>query len=272
LRPPGGARRFRAAETRANLSADLEGVKAQLGLVATPLPRPSKLVEQALRWEPLLPDTDRRATRDCTRFVGDTLPDPCKKRVELRKELAAATEYERLSRRAEELRLELRGLGTGPVQSSMARSFDLSLGRLVKMDGKDGIAIMAMLILTLTSAFGPFGLYLVGRAGKAALRKPAPASRDGEPAQGQACNLDGAPPKRTAESAIRPIRPLLRERCHPQVYQQHDDPCVLRYRPELSPGRVRVDAGGLQVGVTEGGPGCGTEQPIRWGIACNGRP
>jgi hypothetical protein len=81
-----------AAEMRANLTADLEGVKGQLALVSKPLPRPSKLVEQALGWEPLLPETVRRATRDCTRLVGGAMPEACKRRVEPRKELAAATE------------------------------------------------------------------------------------------------------------------------------------------------------------------------------------
>jgi hypothetical protein len=57
-------------------------VKAQLALVSKPLPRPSKLVEQELGWEPLLPEAVRRVTRDCTRLVGDAMPQGCKKRVE----------------------------------------------------------------------------------------------------------------------------------------------------------------------------------------------
>jgi hypothetical protein len=46
----------KAADTRANLTAAFEGVKAQLELVSKPMPRPSKIVEQALGWEPLLPE------------------------------------------------------------------------------------------------------------------------------------------------------------------------------------------------------------------------
>jgi hypothetical protein len=66
------------------------------------------------------------------------------------------------------------GITPWPVRS-------ISLGRLVQMDGKDGIAIMGMLILTLTSAFGPFGLYLMGTAGRP------------ERAGGKSVSCDGAP-------------------------------------------------------------------------------
>jgi hypothetical protein len=60
----------KAAETRSNMTAAFKSVTAQLELVSNPLPRPSKIVEQALGWEPQLPEPVRRATRDCTRLVG----------------------------------------------------------------------------------------------------------------------------------------------------------------------------------------------------------
>jgi hypothetical protein len=198
----------KAVETRSNTTAAFKSVTARLELVSKPLPRPSKIVEQALGWEPQLPEPVHRATRDCTRFVGDALPDACRKRVELRKELAMAVEFERLSRRSEELRVELEGLVTGAGQNSMPRSFDIFLGRFVNVDGRDGIAFMGMAILTLVSAFGPFGLYMVGREGCAVLASAAISSVSGEPAQGigqdcdQGARSDRGPPNSLLESAL----------------------------------------------------------------------
>jgi len=197
----------KASETRTNLTAAFKSINAQLELVSNPLPRPSKIVEQALGWEPLLPEPVRRATRECTRFLGDALPDVCKKRIDLRKELATALEFERLSRRSEELRGELQRLTTGAGQNSMPRPFDLFLGRFVNIDGRDGIAFMGMTILTLVSAFGPFGLYIMGRAGRPASASAAMSSISGESPQGigqggdQGAQSDRDLPNSSAESA-----------------------------------------------------------------------
>jgi hypothetical protein len=235
----------KAAETRENVTAALGGVKAQLALVSTPLPRPSKLVEQELGWEPLLPEAVRRATRDCTRLVSNAMPEGCKKRVELRKELAAATEYERLSLRAEKLRVELHGLGTEVGQISMARSFDISLGRFLRIDGKDGIALMGMLILSLTSAFGPFGLYLVGGAGTGTSPMAASPPFDGGTAQangqgGQAAESRDMPPK-SAQSA--------------HVGSAHDSA-----QPTLQPTHSRLEE---EAESAQGQPAQGPAQPAQ---------
>src|SRR5262249_56316008 len=122
------------------------------------LPRPVKVVEQALAWNPQLPDPVRRATRDCTRHPAASLQEAWKETIELRKALAVATEYERLSNRSEELRLQLAGLNIEAAQESMPRSFDMSIGRWLSFDGRDGIASIGMLLLTVVSAFGPFGV------------------------------------------------------------------------------------------------------------------
>jgi hypothetical protein len=125
-------------ETRANLVAAFEGVKAQLESLSKSPPRPVKIVEQSLAWKPLL-ESVRRATRDCTRFPTEGLHEACMEIIELRKELAVATEYERLSNRSEELRIQLAGLNIEAAQDSMPRSFDMSLGRWTSVDGKDRV-------------------------------------------------------------------------------------------------------------------------------------
>jgi hypothetical protein len=168
-------------ETRANLAAAFEGVKAQLGSLSKLPPRPVKVVEQDLAWKSLL-DSVRRATRDCTRLPTEGLHEACKEFIELRKELAVATEYERLSNRAEELRLQLAGLDIEAAQESMQRSFNMSIGRWVRIDGRDGIALIGMLLLTIISAFGPFGLDILRRSSKQRQPTTRIASRQGEAA------------------------------------------------------------------------------------------
>src|SRR5205814_593304 len=82
--------------------------------------------------------------------------------------LAASRDYEDLQRTAEGLRAQLAALEIGPASDSMGRSFELMYGRAVKLDGKEGIALTVMLILTVVSALGPFCLdVLIPRQGHA---------------------------------------------------------------------------------------------------------
>lgn len=62
--------------------------------------------------------------------------------------------------------MQLAGLDVAP-QASMARSFGMSIGRWVNVDGRDGIALIGMSLLTLVSAFGPFGLDILRRRNNA---------------------------------------------------------------------------------------------------------
>jgi hypothetical protein len=44
------------------------------------------------------------------------------------------------------------------ANDAMPKAYEMTIGRLTTMDGKNGIALMVTLILGLVSAFGPFGL------------------------------------------------------------------------------------------------------------------
>jgi hypothetical protein len=72
----------------------------------------------------------------------------------------------------------LDGLDVNAADEPMSRSFGLFFVRFVEVDGNDGIAFMAMTLLTLASSPRPLCLYLVGRSGRPAPTKPAPASFD----------------------------------------------------------------------------------------------
>ena len=143
-----------SAETRAHLVTALERTNGQLDAFQKPLPRPAKTVEQELGWATSV----RAPPRNCARAADDAAREACRKVMDLRKELAAATEFGRLVREAEGLREKLAGLQIEAAQDPMPRAFEATIGRFVELDGKNGIAMMGMLILTLVSAFGPFAL------------------------------------------------------------------------------------------------------------------
>jgi hypothetical protein len=152
-------------ETRANLTIALDRVNGQLDAFTRPLPRPVTTVEEELRWA-----TSLRPSLDCAR-PPDEGSRICKRVAELRKELAAATGYERLVGEARVLREKLASLQIEVAKDPMPQAFEATIGQLIKMDGKNGIAFMGMLILGLVSAFGPFGLDTLGRGRS---RLPAP--------------------------------------------------------------------------------------------------
>jgi hypothetical protein len=230
--------RFRAkkVETRANLSAELDALKAQIASLSDPrIPRPVKVVEETLGWL-ALPEDVRRITRDCTRFVNDGQRDACKDKISLRKELVTAKEYERLSSSLSKLRSRLEGIDIEAAEDPMPRSFEISIGRLVNMDGKDGIAVMGMLILTLVSALGPFGLDLIGRVKQDSLRA-GPTSFVGGSAQekgqgGQGALMYDEPPNSSAKSAH---NGFAHEPARPARQPAQPNGMLPAWRPELAP-------------------------------------
>ena len=92
-------------ETRANLVVARDRNNERLDAFARPLPRPMNTVEKDLEWA----NSVLRPALDCTR-PPDEGSRACRRVVELRKELAAATDYERLIREEQELRDKLTGL------------------------------------------------------------------------------------------------------------------------------------------------------------------
>ena len=162
-------------ETRVNLVAARDRNNERLDAFAKPLPRPMNTVEKDLDWA----NSVLRPALDCTRSP-DEGSRACRRVVELRREMAAATDYERLIREEQELREKLAGLKIETANDAMPKAYEATIGRLTEMDGKNGIALMVTLILGLVSAFGPFGLDTL-RERQVTSARPEPA-RDGEPA------------------------------------------------------------------------------------------
>jgi hypothetical protein len=143
------------AETRLNLVSALARTNAQLDSFAKPVPRPASTVEQDLSWAASVPTVTRHCLRRPRLAARD---EDCKKVIELRKELAAAKDYEHLVHETARLREQLDGMSIGVAHDPMPRAFEVTLGRVLPIDGKAGVALMGTLMLCLVSAFGPFGL------------------------------------------------------------------------------------------------------------------
>ncbi len=184
------------SEWRTNLKATLAGLDAQItSLSKTNVPRPLKTVHEALEWVALAPSL-RRATDDCQRIVQDEHRKPCKEVLSLRKELAASRDYDDLQRRAEALRAQLATIPIEAEQDQMPRSCELLYGGVVKMGGKEGIALLVMLLLIWVPALGPFCLDIVNREDGDALANAA--------AHGQAPTA-GWPARAQGLSATQPL-------------------------------------------------------------------
>ena len=78
----------------------------------------------------------------------------CAQVVQLRRELAAALDYERLSVRATELR---KGLAEAPIVATsdpLPAAFNATLGRLVSVSGTEGVALLLTVVVELISCCG----------------------------------------------------------------------------------------------------------------------
>jgi hypothetical protein len=141
------------AETRGNIAAAHQRVTVQLDTLTRSSPRPVNTVEKDLAWA----NSVLRPPLDCTR-VPDEGSRACRRVVELRKELAAAADFERLIKEEQELREKLASLKIEAANDAMPQAYEASIGLITKMDGKNGIALLVTIILGLASAFGEFGL------------------------------------------------------------------------------------------------------------------
>ena len=82
----------------------------------------------------------------------------CAQVVQLRRELAAAQDYERLSARAAELR---KGLAEAPIVATadpLPAAFSATLGRVLPIGGTEGVALLLTIVVELISCCGLAGI------------------------------------------------------------------------------------------------------------------
>jgi hypothetical protein len=146
-------------EVRANTKAELVLVDQQLSALSRPAPpRPAKTVREALSAERVPPNVWRdseecKAIQESTHFAK-----ACAQVVQLRRELAAAQDYERLSTRLTELRGRLADAPIVATADPLPAAFNATLGRILPLGGVEGVALLVTMVVELMSCCGLAGL------------------------------------------------------------------------------------------------------------------
>jgi Inner membrane component domain len=100
-----------------------------------------------------------RDSRECAEIQQSAyFAKACAQVVQLRRELAAAGDYERLSTRAGELR---KGLAAAPIVATadpLPAAFSATLGRVLPIGGTEGVALLLTIVVEIMSCFGLAGL------------------------------------------------------------------------------------------------------------------
>ncbi len=146
-------------EVRGNSKAELAAVEQQLAALSRPMPpRPAKTVREALAGE-RVPTGVWRDSQECGSIQESVhFAKACAQVVQLRRELAAAQDYEQLSSRAAQLRNNLADAPILAPSDPLPASFDATLGRVLPLGGTEGVALLLTLVVEIMSCFGLAGL------------------------------------------------------------------------------------------------------------------
>ncbi len=158
-------------EGRGNASVELGTVEQRLAALVDPkMPRPSTTVREALAGEKVPPGVWRRS-QECLNIRRSAyFHKACAKVLKLRRELAAAEDYEQLDARAKELRERLAAAPLVATTDPLPKAFTATIGRLLPLDGRVGVALLLTIVIEIMSC--------CGFAGLRALRGPGAARED----------------------------------------------------------------------------------------------
>jgi hypothetical protein len=167
-------------EVRGNTKAELSSIDQQLAALSRPTPpRPAKTVQEALKAERVPPGV-WQDSQECANIQDRAhFMKACAQVVQLRKELAAARDYERLSLRATELR---QGVAEAPIIATadpLPAAFSATLGRLLPVGGTEGVALLLTIVVELISCVGLGGVAVLCSTRKQREGAPAIASLPG---------------------------------------------------------------------------------------------
>ncbi len=142
-------------ETRSDARAELETIEHRLEALSQPRPpRPAKTVSEALAREQV-PAGVWRKSGECQRIRQSRyFQKACAHVLDLRAELAAAQDYERLNRRAQDLRKALAGSPIVATSDPLPQAFASTIGRIVPVEGRVGIALLLTMVTEIFSCFG----------------------------------------------------------------------------------------------------------------------
>ena len=142
-------------ESRTNTKTELGDLQHRLAALSQPrTPRPSKSIAEAVASE-RVPEGVWRDSHECAMIRGSRYFErACAKVLQLRRELAAAQDYERIEARMGELRHTLEAAPIVAIQDPLPRAFTATIGRLVPLDGDVGVAHLLTLVIEIMSCFG----------------------------------------------------------------------------------------------------------------------
>ena len=146
-------------EVRSNTKAELVSLEQQLATLSRPSPpRPAKTVREALVAE-RVPASVWQDSQECKAIQESAhFAKACAQVVQLRRELAGAQDYERLSTRAAEPRRHLAEAPIVATSDPLPAAFSATLGRLLPIGGAEGVALLLTMVVELMSCFGLAGL------------------------------------------------------------------------------------------------------------------
>ena len=187
-------------ESRSNFKAELAAVEQRLNVLSQPTPpRPSKTLAETLAAEKVPPGV-WRDSQECQRIRDSKyFQTACARVLDLRRELAAAEDYEKLDARARELRQALATAPVVAISDPLPEAFAATLGRVLPLDGRVGVALLLTLVIEIISCFGLAALSALreGEGGRQDLRGPISGSNIEEgQVSGRMPTSQIAPPKR----------------------------------------------------------------------------
>ena len=146
-------------EVRANTKAELASLEQQLAALSrTAAPRPAKTVRETLAAE-RLPSNVWQDSQECKAIQESAhFAKACAQVVQLRRELAAAQDYERLTLQASELRGRLANAPIVATSDPLPAAFSATLGRVLPLGGAEGVALLLTMVVELMSCCGLAGL------------------------------------------------------------------------------------------------------------------
>ena len=142
-------------EGRTNIKAELASVEQQLAALSQPKPpKPIVTVREALAAARVPPNVWKDSQECASIRDSRYFERACAAVVALRKELAAAEDYQQLDDRARELRQALAAAPLVAISDPLPEAFAATLGRLVPLDGRVGVALLLTLVIEIMSCFG----------------------------------------------------------------------------------------------------------------------
>jgi hypothetical protein len=153
-------------EVRGNTKTELASVEEQLAALRHPTPpRPVKTVAESLT-ATRVPPGIWRESHECAEIQESAyFAKACSQVVQLRHELAAARDYERLSMRAGELRNGLAGAPIVATSDPLPAAFSATLGRVLPIGGAEGVALLLTMVVEIISCCGLAGLRALRSSG-----------------------------------------------------------------------------------------------------------